>query len=112
MGWSCSARAGRVLDRVVEFCKLYNKTSNTWTACGITYFFEESRRTHADGAITGTVYRNLNTGFCRKVGSFRIDGDGKIIRFPGFDKAQRMIFERDGVADYERTKHYLSGSNA
>jgi len=87
MGWSCRVDAHNTLDKWYEVCKESSGMSTTYTAKGIEYFFEVSRTEHADGAITGQVYRNLTrnpdgSGTCIRAGSFRIEGNGEVKRYP------------------------------
>jgi len=62
------------------------KTSNFFYANGKRYFYEISRRDQPDGGIAGTI--NLiwtdaeGKDWCRKVGTFRIDGKGRVVRGP------------------------------
>ena len=100
MGWSCSRDAGRVTDRWTAACRESTGAQNTYTVDGETYFWELSNREHNDGSITGTIHRNLKVGeplhggklvepgttFCRKVASFKIAGDGTVVRAPKFLK--------------------------
>ncbi len=105
MGWSCTRAAGDTMDRWIAKCRAQSGGSqNTYTSDGETYFWEVSRTEHNDGAITGTIHRNMKVGeplrikggmstvqegqlFCKKVGSFRIEPDGLIARAPRFFKA-------------------------
>ena len=41
-----------------------------------------TRIEHEDGSITGSVYKYVGTDRCLRVGSFKINGDGFIKRFP------------------------------
>lgn len=78
-GWSCSRAAGEVMDRWTRLCREQTGSQNTYEAStGATLFFEVSRTEHADGSITGTVY---DMDGSRK-GSFRIDGDGTVAKYP------------------------------
>lgn len=105
MGWSCRADAGRVMDAWAAACVAATGSQNTFVVDGVEFFWEVSRTEHADGAITGTVYRTVRkptpedlatnpycAGWSVKAGSFRIAGDGRIIRAPKFlkDAAKRF----------------------
>jgi hypothetical protein len=68
------------MDTLSAFCVRSTGMSNTFTYKGDKYFFEHSRREHADGAITGTLNKFVGENRCKTVGSLRIDGDGKITR--------------------------------
>lgn len=83
MGWSCGMGAAYAADAWRELCIAQSGSQNSYYGKdGADYFFETSRREHDDGAITGTTWRVLPTGFVRKAGSFRIEGNGDIARFP------------------------------
>ena len=92
MGWSHSAKAGKVLEAWQNACANSTGTSNTWKDNGKEFFFETSNKEHSDGAITGSIQRLENSGSddCRRFaypnGSFRIEGDGTISRAPAFLK--------------------------
>jgi hypothetical protein len=88
MGWSCSSDAARTVERWTALCVLSTGSSNTWEHKGRTFFFENSGREHADGAITGTVWRNVGSDRCVRVSSFRIEGDGAMTRGPAEIRAR------------------------
>lgn len=107
MGWSCSAIASKVMEALEVQLGCDELGSNAWTAKGKKYFHETSRREHDDGAITGTVQRiigGMETGGgterCHAVGSFKINGDGTIARFPTSTKAQRKAAQIGGLARF------------
>ncbi len=95
MGWSCRKDALDALKPLQDFCAATTGCSNTWKlANGREYFYEISHKEHDDGAITGSVVElgpptgapdGARPGY--KVGSFRVDGDGKIARAPAVFKA-------------------------
>lgn len=88
MGWSCSAAASDTMRRWDEACRQSTGSSNQWReADGAEFFVEISRREHQDGAITGTVFKMLPNSRCRRVGTVRIEGDGRVARAPKFLKA-------------------------
>ena len=90
MGWSCRKDASDALKPLDAFCRTTTGCSNTWKlANGREFFYEIGRREHDDGAITGTVIElGSPTGGAdgarsgHTVGSFRVDGDGKVVRCP------------------------------
>lgn len=82
MGWSCSKKAGDVLDKITDACYAKTGISNVYTSRGNKYFFEGSRKEHSDGAITGVIWKYTSETHVRKAGSFRINGDGTIARMP------------------------------
>ena len=60
-----------------------------------TYFFERSNKEHDDGAITGSVHKFVDYNGekrCRKAGAFRIDGEGRVVRFPTMPSNVRMNY--------------------
>lgn len=78
------------------------RSSNTWDHKGQTYFYEVTRD-HPDGAITGTVYRNLPDGeHCRRAGRVRIEPDGTISAWTGSTAAQRARAQQMGAAEFNR----------
>ena len=95
MGYSCTAAAAYASDVIMEILHETStpetaRTSNSWSVGDETYFFECGRE-RPDGAITGTVYRNLPDGqHCRKAGTVRIEPDGIITRYPTTTRAQRL----------------------
>lgn len=92
MGWSCSQKAGRVLERFNELCAKSSGMSNVWEAGGEWYMAEPSRKEYADGAISGSISkfdgdpRGKDSNFVRRAGSFRIEGDGRASRGPALLK--------------------------
>jgi hypothetical protein len=121
MGYSCTAKAGLVLDAIGEIMdrampneKISNKLPNG---------FYERGREQPDGAITGSTWKTvriytdaerlaaaIKTGCpnnpewvgnpCKNGGSFKISADGKIVRFPQLTKAQKAEAEKTGAAKY------------
>ena len=85
MGWSARADAIRTLEKWDDICWKQTGSSNAYiTPAGEERFYETTTRLeHDDGAITGTVYAvNKTTGYAHRVGSFRIEGNGKVTRKP------------------------------
>ena len=82
MGWCCTSEAAKTEQKWSEGCHKTTGSSNTFTNGKDRYFYEVTRKSHADGAITGTIYRCIGEDHARKVGSFRIEGNGKIARAP------------------------------
>lgn len=88
MGYSCSARASHVLKQIDCLDEFDISSPNH------KYFYEIGKENN-DGAITGIVFEfigesNIQEGYltrpCKKAGSFRIEPDGSIKRFPGIPK--------------------------
>ena len=48
---------------------------------GRSYFYEVGKE-QADGSITGTLYQHQGEDSATKIGSFKINEDGSIARFP------------------------------
>jgi hypothetical protein len=95
MGWSCSKKAGDVIDVWTEACvkqtgsqNIFKMGDNRSSKGEIhTYFWETSALTeHSDGAITGSIWRFVDDNKCRRNGTFRIEGNGIISRAPKFLK--------------------------
>ncbi len=64
-------------------------SSNTWGhENGFTYFCQMGRE-NRDGAVTGTVYKILKDGSCKTSGSFRIEPEGAVSRFPCLNKKMK-----------------------
>lgn len=82
MGWSCARDAAFTMDKWTEFCIKSTGSSNTFEVNGESYFIENSRTEHDDGAITGAIWKNLPGNMCKRSGTFRINGDGSIARAP------------------------------
>ncbi len=82
MGWSCRADASRTYQKWDEFCRKQTGSSNSFIVNGERFFYENSRREHFDGAITGSICKMVSETHARKVGTFRINGDGTIARAP------------------------------
>src|SRR5262245_24937702 len=122
MGYSCTAKAALVLD-AVSFLMREAAGSESSNAMPDGGFFERSNKEHADGAITGTVFKrvavytdaerakvaadmgpNVKPEWigdpCKRAGTFKISADGKIVRFPGLSKTQRAEAERKGAAEF------------
>lgn len=97
MGWGCNKDAGDTLDKISRWIVENFDNQNRWITKKGTYFFEISRTEHADGAITGSIRKILPAGTlyrgktypddrCTRSGTFRIEGDGTITRFPNLPK--------------------------
>ena len=82
MGWSHRAEAGRTFDTIEDACYSQTGLSNKWrTDTDREYFLEVSQRDQPDGSICGKVYR-LGADYCIKCGTFKIAGNGQIVRLP------------------------------
>lgn len=63
----------RIMERA---CRESTGSSNVWESGGKRYFWETSRREHADGAVTGSVWMFTDADHARRAGTFRIEGNG------------------------------------
>ena len=80
MGWSATAKACEVERAWMETCQSQTGSQNVYEVAGKRYFYETGRE-QRDGAITGTVFRFVGEG-CVRSGSFRIEADGTVTRYP------------------------------
>ena len=48
---------------------------------GHSYFYEVGKE-QIDGSITGTLFQNVDESHARRVGSFKINANGSLARFP------------------------------
>jgi hypothetical protein len=91
MGWSSSQAASRTMDAIEQACRkqqaaLGNPSSNVFFVGDRRYFYEVTRRDQPDGGICGSIQLCVGEGYARQVGTFRIDGQGRIVRGPAFFK--------------------------
>ncbi len=70
MGWSCRADAAQVAEKWTQACVAQTGQSNVFEWQGRKFFWEASRTEHADGAITGSIWRFLDADHCRRAGGF------------------------------------------
>jgi len=86
MGWSCRADAGNVLNAWQDVCHTQTGATNVYETTRGRYMFEVSHTEHDDGSITGTILKFIvggrYDGRVKSSGSFRIAGDGSIVRGP------------------------------
>lgn len=89
MGYSASSAAFKTINRLMHRKRLESGLLgvNYWIdANGFMVFFEVGRE-NRDGAMTGTVFRGTEPGRdggpVKRLGTFRVDRDGQIKRFPG-----------------------------
>jgi hypothetical protein len=127
MGWSCSVKASHMMQLVSEKYVEQTGNSNTYIKDGVKYFFENSRKEHSDGSITGKIFKFVSENECIPVGRFKILPDGKVdswAAFPlkyrdyhiQFDKLKRKIFgegsfalvdNTDDQKEYEKILKYI-----
>lgn len=91
MGWSCNADAARTMDKWTQACLQSTGVQNEYISDGTRFFWELSSVEHDDGAITGEILKVLTSrpdgsASCQPIGTFRIDGDGKVAQGPKFLK--------------------------
>jgi hypothetical protein len=114
MGWSCNVAASLTLDEIKKAMDALGETSGNGlrdSAGRSVGFWEISRTEHDDGAITGTCWRYLPGGqHIRRAGSFRIEGNGKVTRFPMIGPATLRLCEKAGAVEFAR-RHVRTGTN-
>ncbi len=104
MGYSTNAISRVVLDALfneVLTLAIYNgrKMGNTWvTKGGVELFYETTRNDQPDGGLCGSVcsMRGYRKGY------FKIDGKGRILRFPSTTKEERKRAQSIGLAFFIR----------
>lgn len=98
MGYSSSAYASYTMVAVADLLRGKLDTNNGIERNG---GFWEIGRENWDGAMTGTVWKMLPDGVrARRAGTFRIEADGHITRFPTLTKAERLACEKAGQERY------------
>lgn len=102
MGWSCAAKASLVERAITAEIKKAYPTVETSNGLPDGGFWEISRKEHADGAITGTVWKAVDADHVIKSGSFKISPEGKIVRFPRLPAAIKAAAEKAGADEYAR----------
>lgn len=99
MGYSCSAKANYVMDQIAATLRGLSNTSNEIVRNG---GFWEIGRENYDGAITGTVWKKVDETHVRRAGTFRIEADGTINRFPTLTKWEKTNCEKVGLEKYKQ----------
>ena len=110
MGWSCTAMACYSLESITRQLQERGKDSidsqTGWKYKGSEYFYECGRE-HADGSITGAIWKKAEISgdkfdhFIRRAGSLKIAGNGEIIRFATSTKAMRNLAKADADVKYK-----------
>lgn len=92
MGWSCSAKASKVLEAWSDACFNQTGISNVFSTKNgkDKYMYEVSNKEHLDGAITGKIMCFISETHVVNKGSFRIEPDGKVSRAPKFLRLAAM----------------------
>ena len=87
-----SKNANKILAVWMDACHAnYPAAYNDWIVGNRHYIWALSNKEYADGAVTGTIMR-LCIGGPKPSSSFRIDGDGTVVRAPSFlRKASRQL---------------------
>jgi hypothetical protein len=88
MGYSCTKDASDMLG-LIRHSFSDGKTSNGLTIGGRSYFYEVGRE-NADGSITGSLYMDVDESNARIVGRFKVNADGRVLRFPRITRDQRV----------------------
>jgi len=100
MGYSCSAKASLTL-KAIERREAYRADSFDQK------YFIEIGKENKDGSITGTVWElffdNNIQRRCKKKGGFKIDKEGRIVRFPTISKQVWECFFIEMKNAYEKT---------
>ncbi len=109
MGYSCTQAADNMLGLIRKSFGSPDKGSNTLIIGGKEYFYEVGRE-QADGAITGSLYLMVSPDSAQKAGTFRIDADGTINRFPGLSaKAKNALTVELNTTPGELLRRYSMG---
>lgn len=100
MGYSCTVKAHDTLRKALNISngrpmEEYS-FGNEWANNGQRYFFERGKE-HADGHISGTVFRFVGESSCVKVGSVNILPDGRIKTWTGLSSEVRKVAVKQWV---------------
>ena len=92
MGYSCTQAADNKLKRIMSLragpmSQAPDSTNMWYNDQGNQYFYEIGRENNG-GEITGSIFKMVPGG-CKKSGSFRIESDGKVTRFPCLNRGQK-----------------------
>lgn len=107
MGYSCAVKASLAEDAMIQVLKETRgpggNGSNTWGDDGEPHHAEVGRE-QRDGAVVGTVWAPApgKPGYARKKGTYRVEPDGKVTRWPGTTAAMRAEAERRAAAEFAR----------
>ena len=113
MGYSAATAAFNTIENILAMKK--STMSNVFCDWRNRMVFWERGKEHADGAMTGTVYRSklpndpAGTNGVVRIGSFRIEPSGRIDRFPGLTAHEvRCMNAKSKAARHDRD--YRRGS--
>jgi hypothetical protein len=104
MGYSCSKAADDTLKNIQASFRVRN--SGNAFSDGKHELFWEIGRENTDGAITGKVWLSMSDTTARPAGSFRIDPDGTVVRFPGVPRKHWDYMKRMDEATRARLKSF------
>lgn len=91
MGWSARREACDTFDAWSRACVALSGSQNVYETPRGRYFFERGRE-QSDGAITGQVFRFVDSDRVVRATSFRIEPDGTVSRYPtGFRAAIKGV---------------------
>lgn len=105
MGYSCSAKASYVLTALEEIIasQYPDQPTNFLPGEGGSVGFWEIGRENRDNSITGKVYfSRVENGLFYIIGRFKIDRDGKIVRFPRLARNLKIQAQELGIKRYNR----------
>lgn len=94
MGYIAAKKAYDVFLAISDFFREKGESSsNGISPCRIfpQGGFYERGKENRDGAVTGTINQNISSTHARRHSSFRIDPDGKIVRFAGLSKEDKEL---------------------
>jgi len=92
MGWSCAVDAAYTMDRLTAACVAQTGIQNVYTDNGNRYMWERSDVEHADGRITGSVWRLLPDGRVMRSGRFSIGENGEMHEGPAWLKRAAKVW--------------------
>jgi hypothetical protein len=84
MGWSCTQAADNTIEKINSLVQsqCLNVKKNYQDQLPGGFFSINRSKEHEDGSITGSVHRFIGDDRCVRVGSFKINSNGTIARFP------------------------------
>jgi len=101
MSYDCTAKAYLAFE---EITKILQDASPSAKYDEFQYaekqHFCEIGSSRLDGAVVGAVYEIIDDSHCKLSGSFHIDPDGHIVRFPGSNRYQRSAAEQRALKRY------------
>jgi len=104
VSYSCRVEAAETLEVILRTVCTGGRWGTSWIdEAGREYYFEEGKP-QKDGAITGSIYREVEVGSgrFRRSGSIRIGPDGYLERGPGRWREAAVARHRELDHDYQR----------